>query len=243
MTRVTQQPGFVLHHYPYGETSLILEVFTRDYGRLGLIAKGARRARSEVRAHLGPFQALLVGWSGRGELPVLTQVEAGGQRPLHLSGTGLLCGFYVNELVLRLTQREDPHEVLFAAYDAALSALASDNGQEAALRIFEKRLLRAVGYGLLLERDIDDEQPIAADADYRYLVDRGPRRAVHGREGIPIRGTSLLALRDECLSEPTALAEAKILLRAALAPHVGDKPLHTRRLFQRMRAAPAPEAR
>lgn len=240
--RITHQPGYVLHHYPYGETSLILEVFTRDYGRLGLIAKGARRARPEVRANLGPFQSLLIEWSGRGELPALTQTEAAERRPLQLAGIGLLCGFYLNELILRLTQREDPNEMLYNAYHAALEALGSEGNHEAALRVFEKRLLRAVGYGLQLECDVD-QSAIAADVDYRYVLDRGPHRDSGGGQGVPIRGATLVALREEIFPDTSSLAEAKILLRAALAPHVGDKPLHTRRLFQRMRTTSSQEAR
>jgi len=231
MTRVAQQSGFVLHHHPYGETSLVLEVFTRDYGRLGLIAKGARRARPEVRANLRPFAPLLLSWSGRGELPTLSQVEAQAM-PLHFVGTPLLCAFYLNELVLRLLAREDPHEALFSAYATALTELVAGH-QEAALRIFEKRLLQAIGYGLVLSHDVAG-MSIAADRDYVYVLDQGARQVQTAVGGIAMKGASLLALHGENLSDPEALADAKNLLRGALAPHVGERPLHTRRLFQRL---------
>lgn len=240
--RISEQPAYILHHYPYGETSLILEVFTRDHGRLGLMAKGARRAKAEVRANLRPFQPLLVGCAGRGELPALTQVEPEPCPAPHLVGTGLLCAFYLNELILRLLQREDPHEELYGAYRAALDALQAPGAHEAALRVFEKRLLRALGYGLVLEHD-GSGVPIAAEAEYRYVLDQGPRRTDDPyADGVAIRGASLLALRDEKFHDDHALAQAKTLLRAVLAQYVGDRPLQTRRLFQRLKTAPASEA-
>lgn len=234
--RVQQQRAFVLHQRDFSETSLLLEVYSRSHGRVGLIAKGARRPSSKQRGVLKPFQPLLLGWSGRGELMVLTGVEADGAG-IELAGRALYCGFYLNELMLRLLQRHDPHERLYDRYRAALEGLFQSGAHEAILRVFEKHLLRELGYGLLLEREPGDRRPIEADALYDYVLDQGPVRVTQPElntrvQGVRLRGSSLLALAAEQLQDLTALREAKALMRAALAPHLGDKPLHSRRLFR-----------
>lgn len=233
--RVHGESGFILHSRHYSETSLLLEVFSRHHGRLGLIAKGARRPANRVRGRLNPFQPLLLGWSGRGELPVLTAAEPG-DAGIELHGPALYCGFYLNELLLRLLHRHDPHEALYDGYRASIAALRSDRSNEAALRVFEKRLLAEVGYGLVLDRDIADNSPLAADAVYEYILERGPARIAEPElnrrpRGVRMRGTSLIALANDALADPAALREVKQLTRAALARHLGDKPLHSRKLF------------
>lgn len=234
--REQQQSAFILHQRNYSETSLLLEVYAQRHGRVGLIAKGARRPSSKVRALLNPFQPLLIGWSGRGELMVLTGAEASGAC-VELSGRGLYCGFYLNELLMRLLHRHDPHESLYDHYHRALLGLRDPAGHEAVLRIFEKRLLSELGYGLLLEHDSGDRLPIDPNALYDYVPERGPMRVRHyelvGRtQGVRLHGRSLLALAAEQLSDGATLREVKALMRAALAPHLGDRPLHSRRLFQ-----------
>ncbi len=248
--RVVQQPAFVLHRRPYGETSLLLEVFTRNYGRLGLLAKGARRPRRALSGVLKPFQELLIGWSGRGELPVLNGAEPCAEVG-ELGGEALYCGFYMNELLLRLLHRHDPHEGLFDDYRRALAALgASDGGgkgqggYEAVLRIFEKRLLAAIGFGLVLDRDVGVGSPIESTAVYDYILERGPVRLAAGgdkhvpptNESVRVRGATLCGLRNETL-DAEGLREAKRLLRAVLARHLGPRPLTSRELYARLRAA------
>ena len=234
--RVQQQHAFVLHQRNFSETSLLLEVYSRRYGRVGLIAKGARRPRNKDRGVLKPFQPLLVGWSGRGELMVLTDAEADGTN-IELVGTGLYCGFYLNELMVRLLHRHDPHEVLYDRYRLALEGLSDQPMHEAILRIFEKHLLRELGYGLQLEQERNDRRPIDPDAVYDYVLEQGPVRVRNPElatrmQGVRLRGSSLLALAADRLEEATALRDAKALMRAALAPHLGDKPLQSRRLFR-----------
>lgn len=230
--RVSQEPAYVLHHYDYGETSLLLEVFTRGHGRLGLIAKGARRNRSPLRSALIPFQPLAVSFSGRGELSTLTAAEPAGNASI-IAGEALFCGLYLNELLLRLLHRHDPHERLFLSYAQALGSLGADVKSEAALRVFEKRLLEDIGFGLVLDHDVQDGSPLQPAQSYRYLPERGPIAAVRADdEGILIQGGSLLALARDCLEEESVLAETKRLMRALLARHLGDRPLTTRDLFQ-----------
>jgi len=233
--RVQQQPALVLHQREFSETSLLLEVFSRRYGRVGLIAKGARRPASRQRGVLKPFQQLLVGWSGRGELMVLTGAEPDGASH-DLMGNSLYCAFYLNELLLRMLQRHDPHEGLYDRYCTALEGLGRAGRQEAVLRVFEKHLMRELGYGLLLEREYGDRNPVESEAIYDYIFEQGPVRVLHPElgtlaRGVRLRGSSLLALATEELDDMTALRETKALMRAALAPHLGDKPLQSRRLF------------
>lgn len=234
--REQQQSAFVLHMRNYSETSLLLEVYTRHHGRLGLIAKGARRASNKSRGVINLFQPLMIGWSGRGELMVLTAVEADGPG-VELVGRALYCGFYLNELLVRLLHRHDPHEALYERYRQALEGLRDQASQEAVLRIFEKHLLRELGYGLSLERESGDRGAIDPAAVYDYVLDQGPVRVRHPElavrfQGVRVRGTSLLALAAEDLQDPAVLRDAKALMRAALAPHLGDRPLQSRRLFQ-----------
>src|SRR5262245_10277753 len=152
------QPAYVLHSYPFRETSLIVETFTRDQGRVALVARGARRPKSALRGVLLAFQPLHISWAGKSELRTLISAERHGTY-LPLRGESLMCGFYLNELLLRLLPRDDPHEALFAAYRDALKALASAGEQAAVLRRFELNLLSGLGYAVTLDRDANSGAP------------------------------------------------------------------------------------
>ncbi len=236
MRRVEFEPAFVLHYRAYRETSLIVEIMGRNSGRLGLIAKGARRPRSELRGLLQSFRPLLLSWSGRGELGLLTGAEPDRYVP-RLRGNALFSGFYMNELLMRLLHRFDPHPELFDHYYAAVEALGSGKRTESVLRIFEKQLLESIGYGLVLDRDIDSGEPIHVECAYRYQADRGPSSVLDddrasGNEGVQVVGETLLSLARERLDDDRVLDEAKRLMRAVLRRYLGDKPLATRTLFR-----------
>ncbi|HEY9197944.1 MAG TPA: DNA repair protein RecO [Gammaproteobacteria bacterium] len=239
MHQATQlQPGYILHQRAYRDTSLLLEVFTREHGRLGLVARGARAPRSRIRGLLQPFQPLLLSWSGKGDLGTLAGVETagepGGATP-RLSGATLYSGFYLNELLIRLLQRHDPHPELFVAYDAALRGLC--DAPQRPLRIFEKHLLETLGYGLLLDHEADSGEPVNADAEYRYALEAGPQRCTAVvAQGLKLSGRSLLSLAAEDLSDAQSLADSKRLLRAALDLYLGDRGLKTREVFAAIRA-------
>ena len=176
------QPAFVLHSYPFKETSLVVELFTRDLGRIAVVAKGARRPKSSLRGVLLAFQPLLVSWTGKGEVHTLIRAEwDGAYQPLR--GLALVCGFYVNELLLKLTPRHDGHEGLFWAYAATLRALEAAGDPAGVLRGFEKALLRELGYAMTLDRDVESGHPIAAEQRYTYFVERGPVSARQDHEG------------------------------------------------------------
>lgn len=229
MQNAQLQPGYILHPRAYRDTSLLLEVFTRDQGRFGLVARGARAPRSRIRGLLQPFQPVLLSWSGRAELGTLHSAEANGAAS-PLRGTALYSGFYLNELLMRLLQRLDPHPELFAAYAAALEGLPS--AAERPLRLFEKRLLETLGYGLLLDQEAHSGAPVDAAALYVYELECGPVRVSSApTHGLVMAGRSLLSLAGEDLSDAQSLAETKRLMRAALALYLGDRALKTREIF------------
>ena len=228
------EPAFILHRRPWRDTSLLLEAFTAQHGRLGMVAKGVRGKRSTRAALLQPFQPLLLSWSGRGELHTLTDAEPAATLP-PLQGHALISGFYLNELLMRLLQRHDPHPQLFQAYHQVLSRLHSGEQLEWSLRLFECELLEQLGYGLLLDYCPFSDAPIAAEASYVYLAERGPVPAGQA-QGALVSGQTLLSLASAQwpLSEPEPhrLREAKQLLRQTLATYLGPKPLASRALFQ-----------
>lgn len=223
------EPAFILHQRPYRDTSALLEVFSRAQGRVGLIARGARGPRAQQRGLLQPFQPLLLSWGGRGELGSLQQVEANGvlQR---LPGAVMYSGFYLNELLMRLLQRHDPHPELFEAYADTLVHLPV--ATERALRLFEKQLLDSLGYGLLLDQDALSGEPIDPAALYRYELETGPV-AVAGSlvRGLCVRGSSLLSLAADDLRDAQSLGDCKRLMRAALGLYLGERELKTREVF------------
>jgi DNA repair protein RecO (recombination protein O) len=226
--RVHDEPAFVLHTIPWRETSLIVELLTRDHGRIACVAKGAKRPRSTVRGVLLAFQPLHVGFSGRQELRTLTSAEwLGGMASPQ--GDGLLCAFYLNELIVRLVPRDDPHPVLFDGYAQALVALGLDASIEATLRRFEWLLLREIGYALDLERDADD-RPIEATRRYAVLPGRG-FVATDAHEDGGFTGSTLRDIAQERYDSSRTLAEAKRLTRSLLARHLDGHALKTRQIL------------
>lgn len=227
--RVDGAAAFLLHAYPYSETSLILEVFARDHGRLAILARGARRPRSALRAVLVSFQPLELGWFGGGEVKTLAKAEWQGGMPL-LAREGLLLGYYLNELLLKLLPREDAHASLFDAYAAALSALSRGATEAAELRRFEKAMLRELGYGLMLNHD-GDGNDIDVSRRYRYLVERGAMPEALAESGVLVTGKTLLDLAADDYSDARSLAESKQLMRHLLSHYLSGQPLQTRRVF------------
>jgi DNA repair protein RecO (recombination protein O) len=225
-----EQPGYVLHARAYRETSLLLECLTRDHGRIGVVARGVRRERARIqRADLEPFQLLAFDFVLRGELATLRAVEpVAVPHPLH--GDALLAGLYVNELVVRLTARQDPHAALYAAYARTLQRLAADDSLAWSLRRFERDLLAALGYGLQLQYDADSGEPLEPDAEYRYQAEHGPV-AGRGRDGFAVRGADLLALGADRLPDARGLAHLRRLLRGIIAHHLGGSELRAWRVL------------
>ena len=229
--RVELAHGFVLHQRPYRETSALLEIFTPLHGRVGLVARGVRAPRSRRRGELQAFRPLRLSWSERGELGTLTGVEADGLG-FELTGAAFYSAFYLNELLVRLLVRHDPHPALFHRYEQALQNLSNRPGDiELTLRLFEKHLLQETGYGLLLDSDCQSGEPVQADRVYDYHLEAGPVEVAPGSRGFLFPGSSLLALAQEQDIEPAVLRDAKRLMRAALNLYLGGKPLKSRELF------------
>jgi DNA repair protein RecO (recombination protein O) len=230
--RVDHQPAFVLHSYPWRETSLIVEVFSRDFGRVALVARGAKRPTSQFRGLLSAFNPLSVAWSGRNDIKMLVRAEwLGGMQPLR--GDALLAAFYANELLVRLLARLDPHERLFGSYVDLLRALSHEIRHDTALRVFELNLLQDIGYEVPLDRCADGE-PIDPTARYAFGVGQGAQRVEGGDadESETISGRTLLAMAIRNFDDERVAAEAKAVLRRVIRYHLGAKPLNTRRILQ-----------
>lgn len=234
MLRVELEPAFILHPRPFRDTSLLLEAFSRDHGRVGLVARGARGPRSRLRGVLQPFRPLLLSWQLRGELGTLTAAEpAGRAAATPVGGDALLGLYYLNELLLRMTARLDPHAELYDAYAAALAAITGGAPLAPALRRFERRLLDALGYGPELARDAAG-RPLEAAASYRYDPALGLANCRPDAAGA-LLGASVLALAEDRLVDPRSLADARRLLRAALDAHLDGRPLKSREMLSRLR--------
>ncbi|MGQ0511579.1 MAG: DNA repair protein RecO [Betaproteobacteria bacterium] len=232
--RADNEPGFVLHTWPYKETSLIVEVLTRRHGRLGILARGARRPRSALRGLLLAFQPLRLSWSGSSDLGTLTAVEwSGGEAAL--SGTGLMCGFYLNELLLRLLPREDPHEALVDAYADALARLAAGEPKAPVLRGFERRLLAELGYAPVLDREAGGGTMIEPGKRYAYQPDRGPVESKGGNGEMVVRGSTLLDIARDDYRTLETREEALRLMRALIAERLGGQALHTRAVLAELK--------
>lgn len=238
--RITLQPAYIVHSRPYRDSSLLLEVFTAEYGRISLVGKGARRrARGgSSSALLQPFTPLLISFSGRGELKTLTAAEAAAAA-ISLRGDSLYSGLYLNELLYRLLHRDDAHPELFARYGQTLQDLCTIGTPDGILRAFEYRLLHDLGYGFELSVQGDSNKQVRSDGWYYYDPDSGmvggelssdPSRAAY-------LGADLLTMASGMFEGDVRLP-AKRLMRQALAMHLGDAPLMSRELFRGRRVAP-----
>ena len=246
--------GYILHSYPYRETSLILQAWTEKHGRLALVAKGARRPKSASRIVLVPFQPLALDWFGRGELRTLKTAEPT-VPATRLAGEALMSAFYMNELLLKLTTRDDPHERLFEAYDAAISEMRAFSRASSAprvsdlepvLRRFELKLLQELGYALELAREAGSHVPIAAEREYFYVVERGAVAA--GAEGetpsnaVRLRGLTLIDLERGRFEDPTTVAQSKQLMRLLIHHSLNGQELATRMLARDLQRTKEGEA-
>jgi DNA repair protein RecO (recombination protein O) len=233
--RVWLAPAYVLHQYAYRDTSRIVEVTTRDHGRLTLFARGANGPKSTLRGVLRPFQRMLVSWSGKGEACQLVTAELDGA-VTRLAPERLMSGFYLNELLLKLTERCDPHPEIFLSYAACVQALCDGEVEEPTLRCFEKRLLNDLGYGLELART-DEGLAVEPGRYYRFAVEKGPQPCVAEAPGA-VYGQSLADLQAESLSDTRSLRDAKRILRAAIDACLDGRPLKSREVALALRREP-----
>ncbi len=222
--------AYLLHRSPYSNSSLLVECFTREHGRFPAIAKGVRSGKNSGQATLQPFNPLSIRISGKGEVKTLVgyERESGGPQ---LQGKGMYCGFYLNEMLVRILARNDPHAELFIHYEDTLKDLSCSDNIEPVLRHFEVALLNELGYGLLLEHEADSGAHIEHDTFYNYEVEHGPI-AVACPTNNSVNGSTLLALAGNIPFQETEISQARRLMRRILMHYLGDRPLKSRELFK-----------
>lgn len=229
----------MLHQRPYRETSLLLDVLTLDYGRISLVARGMRQKKRRNQQAIQLFQPFWLNWFGRGELLTLGKMEVI-QAPYWLKGHSSLCGLYINELLVRLLSQQQAEPMIFEAYQQALSGLQAAEQTEKTLRIFEKRLLESLGYGVDLTTD-HEGQTVMPERQYGYLAEAGLRQCAEHDPARLISGASLQQLHDETLHDPVSLNETKQLMRVIINYHLEGKPLKSRQLFAEMQRYAGPK--
>ncbi|MDB4138870.1 DNA repair protein RecO [Methylophilaceae bacterium] len=228
-TKQENEVVYVLHTYPFKETSLIVEIFSKVHGRISIVAKGARRPRSLVRGMLQSFQSLQATWSGQGEMKTLHSIDWC-DALLQIEGDALICGFYINELLMRLLPKEDPHEKLFDFYHQTMELLSMKNHLSVTLRRFELKLLQELGYELPLVND-ENGEPIKPNRIYNYEVAYGPSETKNSSEGVSLIGKTLIDMAGDDYKDPTTEMQSKQLMRYLIGHYIGEKPLNSKKLF------------
>lgn len=225
------QPAYILHTRPFQETSLILELFTQNNGRLSVLARGARRSKKQSGL-FQPFLNLDIAFLGKTDLPTLTTIEFS-QAPILLKGKSLVCGFYLNELLMRVLHKHDPHPDIFDFYHETIGALHQTEGDqsriEITLRKFEKQLLADLGYGVNFQTEAETHEAIQENKGYQWIPSQG--FVLNAAATDKISGNHLIAIANDHYHSPDILKTAKKIMRAALQPLIGDKPLKSRDLL------------
>ncbi len=224
--RVQQQSGYILHHRPFRDSSQILDIVTRDHGRIAVVARGSRRARSRLAGVLRPFLPLRISWVAKSDLGTLTDAEAAG-RPLGMSGDAMLSAYYVNELLLNLLHRHDPQPEVFSLYEQVLSALAGSIEIAASLRAFELELLGLLGYGLSL----DD---VESNRCYEYRDEVGVVPVERDEGPLVFAGEHLRGIAARRFDDADILRSANRLLRHVIAWHLGGRELRSRKVLSEL---------
>jgi len=244
------QKGYILHSYPYRNSSMLIEVFTREHGRTGLVARGARTQKSKYYGILQPLSPLYLSWSGRGDLSTLTGAEKQGYQHNGYRSS-IMSAFYLNELILKLLHRHDPHEKLFDIYERTLIEIGVVRGAdintseqpiskhqvEKALRLFELQMLNELGYGLVLDHDVESGMPIKDDINYNYYIDRGPiEEQLDKKQAVRISGSSLINIARGILDDDKTRRQAKRLMHTMIDNLLDGRPLNTRVIYSDMLA-------
>lgn len=228
--RIEQQPAFLLHHRPFRDSSLLLDVLSRDHGRVMLVARGARGAKSRLKGVLRPFLPLQMSWLSRLDLGTLTGAELYG-RPLTLSGDLLLSGYYLNELILHFLHRHDSQPEVFAAYQQTVVSLASSSDPAPALRSFEIELLKLLGYAVQFDYEAMSHDALSATENYEFRVEQGPVRVQRETGEMVFTGAMLIGIREHRFNDSDVLRAANRLLRNVINFHLGGKELKSRKVL------------
>ena len=229
--KIDYTPCFILHRRNFSESSYILEIFSRDYGRINIIAKGAKNSKKYHGINFDIYQKYNVSWYSKSELGTLTGIDIATTENQFIAEKAII-GFYVNEIILKLLHKDEPHPELFDMYELTLNKLFANENEKIILRYFEKRLLESLGYGVLLDCDIKTGSSIMPSNQYYYKIDSGPSSEVlSSNESIKISGKTLLDLNNETLSDSVNINEAKKLLGTILRRYI-DQPLESRKLYK-----------
>jgi len=241
--RVQQQPGYILHHRPFRDSSQILDVLTRDHGKIAVVARGSRGSKSRLAGVLRPFLPLRVSWVAKSDLGTLTGAEAGGA-PAGLLGDALLSAYYVNELVLNFLHRHDPQPEIFELYETVIADLGRCDNVAAALRSFELEFLGLLGYAISLEHEAASHGDIDPERNYEYRIEQGPVPVERSEGPLIFTGATLLAIAARQFDHADTLRAANRLLRDVVNHHLGGKELQSRKVLlevHRGRIAPRQE--
>ena len=233
--RVENQPAYILHQRPFRDTSQILEVFTKEHGRLSIMSRGSRAPKSRLKNVLQPFRALVINWTGRGEMPTLTGAESASQSVAFLQGKSLACALYVNELMMYLTYKHDIHEALFSQYHQTINSLFEVDQLEQELRLFEVKLLENLGVPVDFSHVVDTGEKVREEIEYYYQIEHGLCEIhAHTRlKNIPVlSGASLLAMSEGSFENAKTLKDAKLLMRYIINHYLAGKSLKSRELFR-----------
>lgn len=228
--RVQQQAAFILHHRPFRDSSQILDVLSRDHGKVALVARGSRGARSRLKGVLRPFLPLSLSWVQKSDMGTLTGAESSGA-PFGLAGDALMAGYYVNELLMNFLHRHDPQPEIFDLYGQVLEGLHAERNTAAVLRRFEIVLLELLGYALCFDREAAGHAPVDPDCSYEYRIDQGPVPVQRGQGSMVFSGDTLLQIGQSQFGDDAVLRAANRLLRQAIAHHLGGKELKTRKVL------------
>ena len=237
--RIQQEAAWLLHHRPFRDSSRILDVFSREHGRLALVARGSRSGRSKLKGILRPFLPLKMSWVIKSDMGTLTGAELAGS-PISLQGDALLSAYYVNELLLNLLHRHDAQPEVFDLYGETIRSLIASDEVTPVLRTFEMNLLRLLGYGLNLDHDTRTGEPLDPEASYEYHPETGPVEVPKDRQGNTYSGAELVGIRDGAFADLAVLGKANRLLRDVIAWHLDGKELKSRKVLKELRrSAPA----
>jgi DNA repair protein RecO (recombination protein O) len=232
--RIQNQSAWILHHRPFSNSSMILEIITFKHGRISLIAKGSRSAKSKFRGLLRPFMPLNISWFARTNLGTLTEAEIQ-DAPISLAGDALISGYYMNELLLKLLHKDDPQLDVFSLYSETIKKLSLTNQIAPLLRQFEIKLLELIGYALNLIEVVDSQIAINSSSYYEYKPDMGLFMVENKQGAMTFLGSQLQSIQKQNFECEDTLRCANRLLKNIISYQLGGKKLMTRKVIEEMK--------
>ena len=230
------EPAYLIHQRPYSETSQIINLFSRHYGRVDAIAKGSKRPKSKFKSFLQPFSPILVSWSGRSQLKTLRSVDINSGKQSNVSRKHLMSAFYLNELILSFLTTADPYPDLFDAYSLAINNLSNADSSEIILREFEIELLTEIGYAINFRTEAMSSKKIEPNLLYRFVAGEGFVSSVtsSAREKL-MKGSVIHAIDQGDFADPQTLSIAKRIIRESVKYHLSGKELNTKKVVKSLK--------